>query len=86
MASQTINDLLAAARARLDRLDPGAARAEAEQRRHSRSTIQAHREAASRRTGKVDLHDHRRRPGESLVDAQKDRRRHARGEWQDGPF
>jgi rhodanese-related sulfurtransferase len=30
MASQTINDLLAAARARLDRLDPGAARAEAD--------------------------------------------------------
>jgi rhodanese-related sulfurtransferase len=30
MASQTINDLLAAARARLDRLDPTAARAEAD--------------------------------------------------------
>ena len=37
--------------------------------------VEAHREAAPGRTDEVDLHDHRRRPGQALVDAEQHVRR-----------
>jgi hypothetical protein len=33
--------------------------------------VEAHRQSAARRPDQIDLHDHRRRPGEALVDAEQ---------------